>query len=312
MSLVPWRAFVEVAHTGNLSATADVLGYTQSAVSRQVATLERQLGARLLTREPRGVRLTPAGVALLPHARAMLAEAARAERAARTAGGAGSVALGAVPSMAVSLVPAALKRMRNAPNWTLLTAATSDLVERVGTGQLDLAVVTDAPPGLPPRPGRSTRRLFDDPMAVLLPADHRLAARRRVRIGDLTAEPWIEDNPGSEALLQALAVRHELVLHVDRSCGDLMTKIALVAAGHGVALVPSSLRPALRPDTALVALADAPRRGVYALTRSGRRDLDPVLSALAAGRSAASSSAPSSPARRAAARAGRAPSSRSR
>ena len=309
MSLVPWTAFVEVARTGSLSAAAEVLDYTQSAVSRQVATLERQVGARLLSREPRGVRLTPAGAALLPHARALLAEAARAERAVRAAGTLGSVAIGAVPSMAVSLVPAALKRMRNAPHWTLATGASADLVERVGTGELDLAVVTDAPPGLPPRPGLAAHRLLDDPMAVLLPAEHRLAGRRRVRITDLAAESWIEDNPGSEALLQALALRHGLVLHLDRSCGDLMTKIALVAAGHGVALAPSSLRPALRPDTALVALTDAPRRGVYALTRAGRPDLEPVRSALAAGRSPA---APSSRARPAVARAGRAPSSRSR
>jgi len=307
---VTWTAFVEVARGGSLSAAADALGYTQSAVSRQVATLEQQVRARLLIREARGVRLTPAGEALLPHARALLAEAARAERAVRLAetGAGAPVAIGAVPSMSVALVPAALKRRGDAPTWTLVTAASADLVERVITGELDLAVVTDAPPGLPPRPGLTTRRLFEDPMAVLVAADHRLAGRRRVRVADLAAEPWIEDNPGSEALLQALALRHRLVLELDRSCDDLMTKIALVAAGHGVALVPSSLRPALRADTTLIALADAPRRGVHAVTRTGRSDLEPVLSALAAGRPAGRSS----PARPAAARAARAPSSRSR
>jgi len=109
--------------------------------------------------------------------------------------------------------------------------------------------------------------------------------------------------------LQSLAVRAGVVLLIDRSSSDLMTKIALVAAGHGVALVPSSLRPALRSDVRLVALADAPRRGVYAVTRTGRRDLDRLLAALAAGRPPA---APSSPARRSAARAAPGRSSRSR
>jgi DNA-binding transcriptional LysR family regulator len=316
VSLTTWTAFVEVARTGNLSAAAGSLGYTQSAVSRQIGTLEKQVGARLLTREARGVRLTPAGAALLPHARALVAEADRARRAVRMAGARGSAAIGAVPSAAVSLVPAALKRIRNGPSWTLTTGSTAELVERVVTGELDLAVVTDAPPGLPPRPGLATRHLRDDPMAVLLPGDHALAARRRVRIVELAHETWIEDNPGSEALLQALALRHDLVLEIDRSCGDLMTKIALVAAGHGVALVPASLRPALRPDTALVPLFAAPRRGVYAVTRSGRDDLGAVLAALAIGRAPAARSTGAvgrnSPARPAAGRAARAPSSRSR
>jgi DNA-binding transcriptional LysR family regulator len=279
-SLTPWVAFVEACRVGSLSAVAEALGYTQSAVSRQIATLERDLGTQLLAREPRGVRPTPAGAAVLPHARLLVAEADRAARAAAAPGPAPHVSVGAVQSAAMALVPGALRRVPDPPSWTMLTDSTDRLIDRVAGGELDLAVVTDAPPGLPARRDVSLRHLFADPMSVVVPDDHRLARRRRVSIADLADEYWIEDNAGSEALLHQLAARYDLRLRVDRSIGALMIKVALVAAGHGVALVPRSVGPALRPDVRLLALRDAPRRGVYAATRPGRGDLDRLVTAL--------------------------------
>lgn len=280
MSLTPWTTFVEACHTGSLSATAQILGYTQSAVSRQIAALEREIGVTLLSREPRGVRLTPAGEALLPHARLVVAEAGRGVRAATAARTVPHLVIGAVPSAAVSLVPAAVRRFPDGIDWTLVTGLTPGLLERVAGGELDVAVVTDAPPGLDVPRGLGVTRLGEDPMAVVLPGDHRLARRRRVGVTDLVDERWIEDNAGSEALLRQLAARHGVTLDVDRVTTDLMNKTALVAAGHGVALVPRMLASALRPDIRLIDLAGAPRRGVYAVHREGREDLGPVVSAL--------------------------------
>lgn len=281
MSLACWTAYVAVCRAGSLSAAAHQLGYTQSAVSRQIATLERDLGVTLLARERRGVRPTAAGEAVLPHARLVVAEAERARHAARSARPGRHLSVGAVPSAAVSLVPAALRLPAEPAGWTMRTELTPRLVEEVAGGALDLAVVTDSPPGLPRVPGVVLRHLFDDPMGVVLPADHPLAGRATVDVADLAGECWIEDNPGSEALLHQLAARHGLVLRIDRSSFDLMTKIALVAAGHGVALVPATLAPALRPDVTLAALPDPPRRGVYVATRRGRDDLDEFAAALA-------------------------------
>jgi DNA-binding transcriptional LysR family regulator len=280
VTLSIWRTFVEVCATGSFSAAADSLGYTQSAVSRQVATLEREIGAQLLLRGARGVRPTVAGTALLPHARLVVSEAERGARAATTARPGRHVALGAVPSAAIGLVPEALRRLSEPLSWTMLTELTDRLLALVAEDTLDLAVITDAPPGLPNLAGLRIQHLFDDPMAVAVPVDHRLARRHRVRIVELADEQWIEDNRGSQALLQELAARHGVALRVERSSFDLMTKIALVAAGHGIALVPSILAPALRPDVRLVKLTAAPHRGFHAVRRLDRDDLDELIAAL--------------------------------
>lgn len=281
MSLIPWTTFVEACRVGTLSGTAELLGYTQSAVSRQIAALERDIGVALMSRNARGVSLTQAGEALLPHARLVVATAQHGRAAAVTAGETRHVILGSVPSAAASLLPAAMRRMPDPPNWTMLTGLTPELIRRVADGELDLAVVTDAPPGLPKATGVKTAHLTDDPMAVILPADHRLAARHRVSITDLADERWTDDNPGSESLLRHLAARHGLTLRIEQTSSDLMTKTALVAAGHGIAIVPRMLASALRPDVRLVDLADAPRRGIYAVTQNRRPDLDDIVSALA-------------------------------
>ena len=204
-----WRTFVTVCDAGSLSAAAQTLGYSQSAVSRQVATLEREVGARLLERLPRGVRPTAAGQALLPHARLVVGELGRARDAVRrsTEGGPGVVALGAVPSATSDLVPRALRLFheRRADHRCLLRSGVSpDLVERVLTGDLDLAVVTDYPPGLPVTRELARTALMHDEMGVIVPAGHRLAGRRRrVRLAALAddvlggGQPRLGTAPGA-------------------------------------------------------------------------------------------------------------------
>lgn len=278
--LTPWVTFVEACRLGTLSATAELLGYTQSAVSRQLASLEQDLGVTLMTRKVRGVRPTVAGEALLPHARLVVAEAERGRRAAGSATPAPQILIGAVPSAAVSMVPAALRQMPDAPAWSMITGLTPSLVDRVGAGEIDLGIVTDAPPGLPEF-AYTTEQLGEDRMAVVLPTDHPLAHRKRLRITELAGERWIEDNLGSETMLQQLAARHRVGLDIDRTASDLMTKVALVAAGHGVGFVPHMLGPALRPDVRLVDLTDAPRRSVYAVSRPNRTDLRRLVAAMA-------------------------------
>ena len=280
MSLTPWIAFVTACDQGTLGAAAHELGYTQSAVSRQIASLEQELGTALLERRPRGVRPTSAGAAVLVHARLLVAEAERARRAAHQPRAGRHVAVGAVPSMAIALLPGALRASDQLVSWTLVTDLTLSLVARVAAHELDLAVVTDAPPGLPTTTGVSFTHLLDDPMAVLLPAD--TDPPGIVRLEDLRDEVWLEDNAGSRTLLQQTAARHGVTLDIELVGGDLMTKVALVAAGHGVALLPSSLASALRPDVRIVRLDDAPVRGIYAVTNMGVDADDDVLESLRA------------------------------
>jgi hypothetical protein len=102
-------------------------------------------------------------------------------------------------------------------------------------------------------------------MVVVLPAGHRLAGGGRVPIGALANETWAEDNEGSAALLRQHAARAGVTARVDLDAADLPGKIALVATGHAIALIPGVLTTTLRADVTTVALVHPPTRGIYAV-----------------------------------------------
>lgn len=284
MELTTWRTFVAVCRLGSLSAAATELGYTQSAVSRQIAALERQLGVALVYRQARGVRATPAGEVFRHHARVALNEVDRAVRAARDARDGlppQPLAVGATPSLAAGIVPAAIRRLlqRTAPlRWSLLPGLSPQLHDRVLAGDLDVAVVTDAPPGLPHEPRVERRFLGMDEMVVVLPLGHPRAGRGPVQIRALADQTWVEDNDGSAALLRQHAARAGVTPRIDLTAADLPGKIALVATGHAIALIPGVLKSALRTDVTTMALVDPPTRGIYAITP--RREPHPTTAPL--------------------------------
>jgi DNA-binding transcriptional LysR family regulator len=271
MSLNAWRTFVAVCRLGSLSAAAAELGYTQSAVSRQIAGLEREAGTPLVERHARGIRPTAAGEAFRHHAQAAVNEAERAIRAARDAQGrspARPLTVGATPSLAAGVVPAAMRRLLDESGplpWTLVPGLTGELHERAVTGELDMAVVTDAPPGLPSEPRLERHFLGTDEMIVVLPPGHPLAGRGRVPIEALASETWAEDNEGSAVLLRQQAARAGVTARIDLHAADLPGKVALVATGHAIALVPAVLAATLRADVTTVALVNPPARGIYAV-----------------------------------------------
>ena len=272
MTIAAWQTYLEVCRLGSFSAAAAELGYTQSAVSRQIAVLERTAGARLLERRPRGVVPTAAGEAFRHHARIVVNEAARALQSARDAPEhpALPLAIGATPAIAASIVPVALGRIEaelGPSPWTLLPALTADLQSMAAGGEVDLAVVTDAPPELSDDPRLERRPLGTDEMCVMVPTGHPAESEDRVGIEVFADEPWVEDNEGSAALLRRSAGRAGFDARIERTAADLMGKMALVAAGHAVALVPGVLAPSLRRDVVAVALVDPPRRGIFAITR---------------------------------------------
>ncbi|MEU8760838.1 LysR family transcriptional regulator [Streptomyces sp. NPDC048659] len=272
MDLTVWRAFVTVCRVGSLSAAAAELNHTQSAVSRQIAGLERQLGVALVERHARGVRPTAAGEVFRRHALATLHEADRAVRAVRDVRDGVSdrpLVIGATPSLAAGIVPEAVRallKQAGAVRWSLLPGLSAQLHSRVIAGDLDLAVVTDAPPGLAVDRRVERRFLGLDEMVVVLPAGHPLAGRGPVRVEALADETWAEDNDGSAALLRQHAARAGARARIDLTAADLPGKLALVATGHAIALVPGVLTSALRADVTAVALVDPPTRGVYTIT----------------------------------------------
>ncbi|OUD03867.1 LysR family transcriptional regulator [Streptomyces swartbergensis] len=284
MDLTVWRTFVTVCRLGSLSAAAAELHHTQSAVSRQIAGLERQLGVSLMERHARGVRPTPAGEVFRRHALATLNEADRAVRAVRDArDGAVSrpLAVGATPSLAAGIVPEAIRALlerARAVRWSLLPGLSPDLHQRVIAGDLDLAVVTDAPPGLPQDPRVERRFLGLDEMVVALPLGHPQAGRGPVHMRTLAEQTWVEDNDGSAALLRQHAARAGVSARIDLTAADLLGKLALVATGHAIALIPGVLTCALRTDVTTVRLVDPPTRGVYTITP--HRDPHPTAALL--------------------------------
>ncbi|MGW5370997.1 LysR family transcriptional regulator [Streptomyces sp. NPDC004009] len=290
MDLTVWRTFVTVCRLGSLSAAAAELNHTQSAVSRQIAGLERQLGVPLVKRHPRGVRPTPAGEVFRRNALATLDEADRAVRAVREfRDGAPDrlLAVGATPSLAAGIVPEAIRALSErdgALRWSLLPGLSGYLHDRVAAGGLDIAVVTDAPPGLPHDPRVERRFLGLDEMVVVLPVGHPRAGRGPVRIQALADQTWAEDNDGSAALLRRHAARAGVGVRIDLAAADLPGKLALVATGHAIALVPGVLTRALRADVTAVPLVDPPARGVYAITpcRDPHPAAAPLLDRLAA------------------------------
>jgi DNA-binding transcriptional LysR family regulator len=284
MELTVWRTFVTVCRLGSLSAAAAELNHTQSAVSRQIAGLERQLCVPLIERHARGVRPTPAGEVFQHHALATLNEADRAVRAARDLrDGAFSrpLTVGATPSLAAGIVPEAIRRLLEQAGpigWRLLPGPSEQLHNRVIDGDLDIAVVTDAPPGLPDDPQVERRFLGLDDMVVVLPVGHPQAGRGPVHIQTLADQTWVEDNDGSAALLRQHAARAGVGARIDLTAADLLGKLALVATGHAIALVPGVLTCALRTDVTTVALVDPPTRGIYTITP--RRNPHPAAAPL--------------------------------
>lgn len=266
------RAFREVCRLGSISAAARQLGYTQSAVSRQLAALESRLGRPLLQRHARGVRPTGAGETLLTHAVGILAQLDRAAADVEAAEKRPlPLRVGAVPTAAAQLLPRALAAFTTARPDTRVTfveEVTPRLVPRLLDATIDLAVITDYPPGLPAADGLTLTRLLDDRLRCALPIGHRLAGRDVIDLAELAEDSWVEDYAGAAAVLTSVCARAGFTPRIDIECGSWLGKQAFVAAGYGVTLVPTLLVPALRSDLVVRDLADPPMRTVYAATRT--------------------------------------------
>jgi DNA-binding transcriptional LysR family regulator len=239
------RAFALVLDLGSISAAASVLGYTQSAVSQQLAALEREVGAALVDRSQRPLRATPAGASLRPHVERLLAALGGIDAAVEDLRGAmPRLRLAAFASALSSFVPAAVRDLRRAHRdivVQVLQLETQEAVERLRGGDADLAVVHYMP-GLPvpETAGLQRRRLLVDHLHVVLPEAHRLARRDAVTFTDLEAEPMIlprRDTPGRfRSLVEHLCAQAGFAPRLAYEIDDLPAAQAFVAAG--IAVVP--------------------------------------------------------------------------
>jgi molybdate transport repressor ModE-like protein len=275
------RVLREVARQGSFSAAAQALTYSQSAVSQQIAALEREAGARLVERQARGIRLTDAGRALVRRADAVLAELAGADAELRAIAGlrAGRVRVSTFASAATTLLPAAVADFRGAHHEVQvelsLVEAVDEALEGLRAGRADLALVAQ-PAGQPPGPDPvAVHRLFEDPMLAVLPGGHRLARRRSLRLEELAGEPWVlGGGPGCTdraTILRACnAAGFEPRVTLDFPTDDYNATQGMVAAGAGVTLLPRLALAVPRDDLVVRPLAGGgPSRWVAAAVRRG-------------------------------------------
>jgi len=268
LSITGLRVLREVVERGTLTAAADALGYTQSAVSRQIASLEQAVGAILLERRRDGVRLTAAGHVVLRRAVNVLSELSAAERElAGLPDEGGTVRLGWFASAGGALVPralAALRRGHPAITVTSREGSTPSLVRALRAGTLDLALLASVPPFRPfdtESPPLQMLTLTERDLCVAVPAGHPLAAARSVSVEDLRGQRWIASSSAGEMGVWPGLDERPTIAHTAR---DWLAKLNLVAAGAGITTVPAVLAAAVPPGVSVKQVGGEPRRLVLA------------------------------------------------
>ncbi|MFI6606737.1 LysR family transcriptional regulator [Streptomyces poriferorum] len=282
---------------GTVTAAAEALLMTPSAVSQQLSNLSRQLGVPLLEAQGRRVRLTDAAHLVLRHAEAVFAqlERADAELTGYLHGEAGEVRIAAfataVPALVVPAVQALRDEDRPGPDVRVREAEAAQAYELLVAGEVDLALslAAHAPTARDPR--FAVLPLLADPLDVALPAGHRLADAPGLRLADLSAEPWIFGGSGPWSEITTAACEAAgFVPEQAHSASGWTAILAMVEAGMGIALIPrmASAERQSRDGVVLRVLeADLPRRHVVAAVRQGAAQGPAVARVLAALREAA-------------------------
>jgi DNA-binding transcriptional LysR family regulator len=267
------RVLREVAVRGSFSAAAEALSFTQSAISQQIAALEREAGTVLVQRNARGVRLTEAGEALVRHADAILARLGEAEAELEAIAGlrGGRLRLAAFESAGATLMPLAIAAFRSehpGVELSMILAEPEDSAPLLKSGELDLAIGFDSRVRAE-ADGIARQHLLSDPMFLVLPADHPFAHKRNVRLADFAEDPWIAGATACECnrlIGRACAVagfEPRIAFETD----DYTAMQGFVAAGVGVSLIAELGLSSVRDDIVVRGLGrETPVREIYAAT----------------------------------------------
>jgi DNA-binding transcriptional LysR family regulator len=269
------RVLREVAVRGSFSAAAEALSFTQSAVSQQIAALEREAGTTLVRRSARGVRLTDAGEALVRHAEAIMARLAEAEAELEAIAGlrGGRLRLASFESAAATLMPpaiAAFASQHPAVELSMSLAEPESSIPRLRSGDIDMAITFESGPG-DSEDGIDREHLIEDPMYLALPLEHPLASRRRVRLADLAGEPWVAGTADCECnkLISRACAMAGYQPRIAFETDDYTAMQGFVAAGVGVSLIAELGLTTIRDDIVIRDLGrDTPIRQIYAATLS--------------------------------------------
>lgn len=283
------RVLQMVAHHGTVTAAADALHYTPSAVSYQLRQLADQVGADLIVHEGRGIKLTAAARILLRHADVLYTQVERAyaELAATSDDLTGTFTLCGFSTAATRLLPpatAALKERFPHVKTRVIEAEPHRCFDLLLAGDADLALVTSTAQTPPSGDERFDQRpLLDDPLDLVVPQGHPLTRSRRVTLADTADEDWIVGRPHTtyHHLVVSACLTAGFRPNIAHYADEWDTGTALVAYGLGIILVPRLARLQDWPVTRLSLYGDpSPARRVSAATRSGYRNHPIVKAAL--------------------------------
>jgi DNA-binding transcriptional LysR family regulator len=272
------RVLREVAQRGSFSAAAEALSFTQSAVSQQIAALEREAGTTLVERSVRGIRLTDAGRALVRHTEAILGRLAEAEAELEAIAGlrGGRLRMASFESAGATLMPLAIATFRErhpAVELSLSLAEPMDSVPKLKSGELEIALTFD-PNDVATPSGESIEHvhLLDDPLYLALAPDHPLAGKRNLRLADLAGDAWIEGTPtcACAEMTRRACERAGFVPRIAFESDDYAAIQGFVAAGVGVALIAELALTTVRDDIVIRSLGrEAPMRRIHAAALAG-------------------------------------------
>ncbi len=287
------RALHAVATYGSVGGAAEALGYTPSAVSQQLAKLERETRTTLVEKRGRGIVLTDAAQQLAATASQVLQLVENAELQLEEQRGQaiGSLAIAAFPTAARGLLPAVLPQLIDqnpALEVSVIETDPFEAVAAVTRGEIQIAIVHDwhnTPLTIPEELSRI--KLGSDPADVLVPASHRLAGKEFVRADDLVGERWVCQPAGS--------ICHEWLVRTMRKAGvepevaysvaEYQTQLAMLARGIGIGLLPRLGRGPLPAGVVAIPLQPTPSRRLYAVWRTATSRRPAIAVTLAALRS---------------------------
>jgi len=243
MNLRRLRAFATIVDAGGFARAAERLHVSQPALSRQISTLELELGIALFDRVGRGVRLTSRGEDLLRHSRRLLTEASTLSERARAlkAGQAGLLRIGATPQVIETLLADFLteyERRHPLVEVDLKEAGGAELGDVLDRGEIEVAIMPAGDARFEGRP------LYPMSLLAVVPQGHRLSRRSLLEVSDLEGEPLLLLGPGfaSRAWFEAACLMAHVRPRVVLESAAPQTIIALTRTGHGITVVPSSVR----------------------------------------------------------------------
>ncbi|MFT3664922.1 LysR family transcriptional regulator [Piscinibacter sp.] len=293
MDLARLRALRELSMRGTMNAVAQALHVTPSAISQQIAQLEREAGLALTERHGRSIRLTHAGQVLAQHAEQAMAvlDSARASLAEIRGEVAGEVRIAAFPSAAAALLPRAINALRKShPRLepVLIELEPAEGLAALASWQADVALVDDLSLASGAPAGIVQTALTDDTLVALVSRRHALARRESVTVDDLAADAWAMDSSSSAyaEFILGLCRRAGFEPRVNARCRGFEMVAACVAAGCSVSVIPAMRRRQAPRGVAMIELRPQVRRRISMAHRSGERHhpaIQAVIAELAAG-----------------------------